>query len=359
MANCGGVAYVDVFDTRRPRPRLLPAGLGLPAVLGDERQEHRRGRSPRGRPQPRPQPRRRRRRDGLLRGPRRRGRRSWASATTGRSASGARATTPTRTTPQDDLAVIASRAESLRADEAGRHAAAAERPAERYGVHHHRGRRGLRARRVLGGGGVAGRGARRAEPEPRHRAERRSTSDGDRGHGQPAVAGSARRSVATGMGLDANIDLDRARGSYVVAVDGVGRGTPIASYDDYGSLGGYTLGVFGDAGRTVRRHRPPRSCPPLTGDGGLGDRGMGGTSEERRRRHHELRRHRTGDAPVHRLRATETDVHIADDEERVARSRLQRSTTKAITALSRSCLCRRRSYLPSTPGAVRGGSTAS
>ena len=54
--NCGGVAFVDVFDV--VRIQLLPAGVGVPAAPVQRGQVHRRGRQPRGGPQPRALPRR-------------------------------------------------------------------------------------------------------------------------------------------------------------------------------------------------------------------------------------------------------------------------------------------------------------
>ncbi|MCW2766853.1 MAG: Metallo-peptidase family Reprolysin-like, partial [Nocardioides sp.] len=55
--------------------------------------------------------------------------------------------------------------------------------------------------------------------------------------------------VATGMG--AAISTTALGGTYYVQVDGVGNGTPVSGYDDYGSIGAYTLAVAG-------------SCIPLT-----------------------------------------------------------------------------------------------
>ena len=57
QCGCGGRAYVDVV---RPHlePRLLPAGVGLPAGAVEQLQVHRRGGQPRGRAQLRPEPRR-------------------------------------------------------------------------------------------------------------------------------------------------------------------------------------------------------------------------------------------------------------------------------------------------------------
>ena len=99
MSNCGGVAFVDVFDTRRLRPQLLPAGLRLHRRRGHGREEHRRGRLARGRSQPLAQPRRHLRRELLLR-PRVVGADHGRRLQPSRSASGARASTPTRTTPR-------------------------------------------------------------------------------------------------------------------------------------------------------------------------------------------------------------------------------------------------------------------
>ncbi len=53
---------------------------------------------------------------------------------------------------------------------------------------------------------------------------------------------SARVSAVVASGMSASIDTSVTAGSYVVSVDGVGRGS---AYDDYGSLGAYTLDVSG------------------------------------------------------------------------------------------------------------------
>ena len=51
--------------------------------------------------------------------------------------------------------------------------------------------------------------------------------------------------VATGM--NASISTSVAAGTYFVEIDGVGKGLPTASYDDYASLGAYTLTKTGCA----------------------------------------------------------------------------------------------------------------
>lgn len=62
---------------------------------------------------------------------------------------------------------------------------------------------------------------------------------------------SAKVSSTVASGMDASIARSVADGSYYVAVDGVGRGTKTDGYDDFGSLGSYTLSVTGcDSGPT-------------------------------------------------------------------------------------------------------------
>jgi hypothetical protein len=54
------------------------------------------------------------------------------------------------------------------------------------------------------------------------------------------------RDVASGMG--ASISATVPSGAYQVRVDGVGNGDPVTGYDDYASVGAYTLGVTGACG---------------------------------------------------------------------------------------------------------------
>ena len=94
-------------------------------------------------------------------------------------------------------------------------------------------------------GGLPGRGARRAEPEPRPRAQPAEASPPIRRGRQPAVEG--RHSVpGRGEGIDATVVRDRGRVPYFVAVDGVGNGSPTNGYDGYASVGAYTLCVNGN-----------------------------------------------------------------------------------------------------------------
>ena len=60
--------------------------------------------------------------------------------------------------------------------------------------------------------------------------------------GDPA-AGRISRDRASG--LNATVAKQAGRGTYYVAVDGVGRGDASTSYNDYGSLGAYRLSVRG------------------------------------------------------------------------------------------------------------------
>jgi hypothetical protein len=60
----------------------------------------------------------------------------------------------------------------------------------------------------------------------------------------PSRAGTPARDVA--KGLDAAVAPELSQGTYFVAVDGIGNGTPTAGYDGYASVGGYTLSVDGN-----------------------------------------------------------------------------------------------------------------
>lgn len=59
---------------------------------------------------------------------------------------------------------------------------------------------------------------------------------------------SARVSDAVASGMSASIATTLPAGVYVVSVDGVGNGTPVTGYDDYASIGAYTLAVSGCGG---------------------------------------------------------------------------------------------------------------
>ncbi|MFC5495522.1 fibronectin type III domain-containing protein [Nocardioides caricicola] len=56
---------------------------------------------------------------------------------------------------------------------------------------------------------------------------------------------SARVDAHVASGMNATINTSVAAGQYVAAVDGVGNGNPRNGYDDYASVGAYTLGVTG------------------------------------------------------------------------------------------------------------------
>lgn len=63
---------------------------------------------------------------------------------------------------------------------------------------------------------------------------------------------SARVSMLVASGMDATLSRSLPAGAYYVAIDGVGRGTRTTGYDDYASIGTYTLDVTGcDGGPTV------------------------------------------------------------------------------------------------------------
>ena len=81
----------------------------------------------------------------------------------------------------------------------------------------------------------------------------------------PSRAGTPARDKA--VGLDANVVLDLTAGTYHVAVDGVGNGTPTAGYDGYGSVGGYALSVDGNCSDGRTTPSTPQDVTAAAGDG--------------------------------------------------------------------------------------------
>ena len=67
-------------------------------------------------------------------------------------------------------------------------------------------------------------------------------------------------------GLNASINQSVMPGTYYAQVDGIGRGAPATSYDDYGSIGAYTLQVTGCGGVVDPGDGPPSAPLGLTGD---------------------------------------------------------------------------------------------
>jgi hypothetical protein len=146
------------------------------------------------------------------------------------------------TTSQDDVAVIARRGAPLRRDEAGgKPRSAAHRVLDRTAYITRRSdvdvfRLGRCSGRVRVRAVVA-----RVSPnlDVRLRLLRK---------GQPVgtsnpPSGTISRDRA--RGLNATVAKKLRRGVYYAEVDGVGRGAPSTSYDDYGSLGAYRLTVRG------------------------------------------------------------------------------------------------------------------
>ena len=76
---------------------------------------------------------------------------------------------------------------------------------------------------------------------------------------------SQRVSDLVASGLNASISQSVPLGTYYVQVDGIGRGAPATSYDDYGSVGAYTLGVTGCAGVVDPGDGPPSAPRDLVG----------------------------------------------------------------------------------------------
>jgi hypothetical protein len=146
------------------------------------------------------------------------------------------------TSHQDDVAVIAHRGAPFRGDEAGgRPRSAAPRPPDGTAYISRRGdvdvfRLGRCAGRIRVRAAVA-----RISPNLDTRL--RLIRDG-------RVIESANPPSATvnhnkARGLNATIAREVRRGVYFAEVDGVGRGDPTTSYDDYGSLGAYRLTARG------------------------------------------------------------------------------------------------------------------
>ena len=229
-------------------------------------QEHRRGRLPRGRPQARPPARRQRRSSPATTRATAPGRRSWAWATSARSASGARATTRAPTTSEDDVAIAqgcARRALRRSPAAASRRRRASPTADE---VHHqpHR-RRRLPARHVQRH--LLGVGERRSTPWPTST----SSSPSSPPRGPPLATADPRLGTDQHHRRDRDGRLDHpaeAAGTYYVAVDGTGNGRLSTGYDDYGSMGAYTMsktgncnGAFPDRGpvegQQPERHRRP------------------------------------------------------------------------------------------------------
>ena len=82
---------------------------------------------------------------------------------------------------------------------------------------------------------------------------------------QVAIANpvSAKVDANVASGLSATISTPVTAGSYVVAVDGVGRGTWNNGYDDYASVGAYTLDSSGCDGAPDRPDRPRPDPDPV------------------------------------------------------------------------------------------------
>ena len=72
---------------------------------------------------------------------------------------------------------------------------------------------------------------------------------------------SASSSIDIASGMDASAQgTSLPSGQYYARIDGIGRGTPSAAYDDYGSIGAYTLLVTGCVAKaTPRSGRRPRA----------------------------------------------------------------------------------------------------
>jgi hypothetical protein len=237
---CGGVAFINVFSAvgrahRRHQPAwVFPAGLSQDTKAVAEAATHEAGHTF-GLMH-----------DGGLSGPYYEGHGSWApimgAAYFKPISQWSRGSYSGATTRQDDLAVIARRGASLRRDEAGSlPRSAARRVLDRTAYITRRSdvdvfRLGRCSGRVRVRAAVA-----RISPnlDVRLRLLRK---------GQPIAtanppSGTISRDRA--RGLNATVTKKLRRGIYYAEVDGVGRGAPTTSYDDYGSLGAYKLTVRG------------------------------------------------------------------------------------------------------------------
>ncbi len=97
---------------------------------------------------------------------------------------------------------------------------------------------------------------------------------------------SARVSDFVASGMSASIDTTVSSGSYVVSVDGVGNGDAVTGYDDYASIGAYTLtSSCGAVGPTADVPGAPSIGPASPGArGGQVDRDRAVDCASRRRR---------------------------------------------------------------------------
>ena len=144
---------------------------------------------------------------------------------------------------QDDLAVIARSGLSLRADEAGRTiaSAAAAPPAGTAYITSRSDKDFYHLGECAGAVRIAAAGA--SVGTNLDIELRLYRTDGT----QVATANptSAKVSAMVASGMNATIDANVTAGAYVVAVDGVGRGNWSTGYDDYASIGAYTLRATG------------------------------------------------------------------------------------------------------------------
>ena len=297
---CGGVAFLDVFDFE-DATGIAPAGVGVPAgARARQREVHRRRDHPRGRPQPQPDARRHHRRWATT-GPRRTaepssGGRSWARRTTCRSRSGASTSTPAASS-----AVPAATADGWQA-EPRRHR---HDQRERCAVPHRRGRATPSGRPApsrtapatsaaaptldyysLGNcSGTITVTANNADVSPNLDIELQLLSPT-----APCSPPTTRRlpvdyDNANGMDASVRRRTSPARpttsGSTASA-----RAAPLTSYNDYGSVGAYTLQVTGCGLPSVTEPSVPLN---LVGDyqgGGVVESRLGRSGQQRRRRHH-------------------------------------------------------------------------
>jgi hypothetical protein len=237
---CGGVAFINVFSAvgkahRRHQPAwVFPAGLSQDTKAVAEAVTHEAGHTF-GLVH-----------DGGLLSPYYEGHGSWApimgAAYFRPISQWSRGSYSGATTSQDDLAVIARRGAPDRRDEAGSKPRSAARRIPDRTAYITRGgdvdvfRLGRCTGRVRVRAVVA-----RVSPnlDVRLRLLRQGTPVGT----SNPLSGTISRDRARGP--NATVAKKLRRGVYYAEVDGVGRGAPSTSYDDYGSLGAYKLTVHG------------------------------------------------------------------------------------------------------------------
>jgi hypothetical protein len=87
-------------------------------------------------------------------------------------------------------------------------------------------------------------------------------SSGTEVAGDDPVSFAVSSDVASGMG--ASVSTSVPAGTYRARVDGVGNGTPVTGYDDYASIGAYTIAVSGSCGPSTTAPTAPTALAVAT-----------------------------------------------------------------------------------------------